>query len=111
MIKIGATARGYCSGYPDEHARSAALVCGRLAARARELTAGLRRLARLPARPLAAREVIEEHVHLAALLDGLDRIAPEPARDDVGHDAEALPELVHEAEGELAVPHGGADEE
>ena len=33
MIKIGATARGYCSGYPDEHARSAALVCGRLAAR------------------------------------------------------------------------------
>ena len=31
--------------------------------------------------------------------------------DRVGHHAEALPELVHEAERELLVAHGGADEE
>ena len=43
---------------------------------ARELTAGLRRLARLPASPLAAREIIQKHVHLAALLDGLNRVPP-----------------------------------
>ena len=34
-----------------------------------------------------------------------------PPRDGVGHDGKALPELIHEAERELAVPHGGTNEE
>ena len=99
-----------------------------------------RLLAALAARGLAAREVIEVHVHLAAVLDlwlglglglgiglglglglglalqglglglglgaGPDRgggVAAEPTADGIGYDAEALAELVDEAEGELAL--------
>ena len=103
-----------------------------------------RLLAALAARGLAAREVIEVHVHLAAVLDlwlglglglgiglglglglgsglglqglglglglglgaVLDRgggVAAEPTADGIGYDAEALAELVDEAEGELAL--------
>merc|ERR1719316_2040025 len=67
--------------------------------------------ARLPARRLAAAEVVQEHVHLAAAGDRGRRVVAEPPRDGVGHDAEALPELVDKAEGQLAVPHGRPDEE
>ena len=51
---------------------------------------------------LAVLEVVKEHVHLAAVLDGLHRVAAEAAADGVGDDREALAELVDEAEGELA---------
>ena len=45
----------------------------------------------LPARHLAAGEVVQEHVHLAARLDHLLRLVAQPLRDGVGHDAETLP--------------------
>ena len=61
-----------------------------------------RLLAALAARGLAAREVIEVHVHLAAVLDRGGGVAAEPTADGIGYDAEALAELVDEAEGELA---------
>ena len=67
--------------------------------------------ARFPTGPLAALEVVEEHVHLPARRDGSLRVHAEPLRDGVGHDAEALAELVDEAEGELPVAHEGPDEE
>ena len=67
--------------------------------------------ARLTAGGAAAREVVHKHVHLAAVLDDLGRVAPEPLRDGVGHNAKALPELVHKAEGELAMPHSGTNKE
>merc|ERR1719247_1776878 len=65
----------------------------------------------LPARHLAAGEVVQEHVHLAARLDHLLRLVAQPLRDGVGHDAETLPVLVDEAEGILAMLDGGAGEE
>ena len=48
--------------------------------------------ARFAARALAAREIVEEHVHLAARLDRRLSVAAEAAADGVGDDAEALPE-------------------
>ena len=59
----------------------------------------------------AIREVIQVHVHLSASLDCTRRVAAEASADGVGDDAEALAELVDEAEGELAVTNGGSDEE
>ena len=70
-----------------------------------------RLLAALAARGLAAREVIEVHVHLAALVDRRRRVLAEAAADGVGDDAKALAELIDETEGELTVAHGRADEE
>ena len=67
--------------------------------------------ARLPARPLALLKGVQIHVDLACLEHGVARVVPEPLRNGVGHDAEALPELVHEAERELAMPHRRAGEE
>jgi|TARA_B110000093_G_C12811557_1_gene343066 hypothetical protein len=43
-------------------------------------------LARLAACGLAAREVVQVHVHLAAVLDGIACIAAETAADGVGDD-------------------------
>ena len=50
--------------------------------------------ASLPALGLAAAEVVHEHVHLPELVHDVRRVVAEPPRDGVGHDAEALAELV-----------------
>ena len=66
-----------------------------------------------PARVTTAPKVARVEVHVAppARSHGIRRVVPELLRDGVGHDAEALAELVHEAEGELVVPHCGPHKE
>ena len=65
--------------------------------------------ARFSTRPVAALEVIEEHVVLAADFHGRGRVVAQLSRDGIGHDPKTLPEFVHEAKRKFAMAHKGAD--
>ena len=69
------------------------------------------KLTYLPARVLAAGQVVHVHVRLAQALDGFAGVAPQAPGNRVGDDTEALSELVDEAEAELALDDGGSDKE
>ena len=70
-----------------------------------------KKLTNLPARVLAAGQIVHVHVRLAQALDCGLRVAPQAPGNCVGDDAEALTKLVNEAEAELALDDGRPHEE
>lgn len=68
-------------------------------------------LARLAACGLAAREVVQVHIHLSADFHRLCRVPPEATADGIGNNPKPLTELIDETQGELAVADGRSDKE